>query len=120
MPFLATSLGFRRWEYLDRSLRDVALQTIRISPLPDEGYVDALVDELRRVKEETGVLPFTGLVTWGISDGARFLDLLSRDNYIELENEISMTYKVLTSFKYLEQFILAIHIQEDAIHEISE
>ncbi len=78
MPFLATSLGFRRWEYLDRSLRDVALQTIRISPLPDEGYVDALVDELRRVKEETGVLPFTGLVTWGISDGARFLDLLSR------------------------------------------
>ncbi|PZX17875.1 hypothetical protein LX69_01288 [Breznakibacter xylanolyticus] len=50
----------------------------------------------------------------------KLLDLLSRDNYIELENEISMTYKVLTSFKYLEQFILAIHIQEDAIHEISE
>lgn len=50
----------------------------------------------------------------------KLLDMLGRDNFIELENEISMTYKVLTSFKYLEQFILSITIQDDAIHEISE
>ena len=50
----------------------------------------------------------------------KLMEMLSRDNYIEVENEISLTYKVLTSFKYLEQFILSIHIQEDAINEISE
>ena len=78
MPFLATSLGFRRWDYLGRTLPDSVLHTIQLPQLPDEGYVEALVEELSRMKEAGHGLPFTGLVAWGVSDGARFLDLLNR------------------------------------------
>ena len=78
LPFLATSIGFRRWEYLGNTLQDATLHTIRLPQLPDEGYIEALVEDLRRMKEEAGTLPFTGLVAWGISDGARFLELLNR------------------------------------------
>ncbi len=40
----------------------------------------------------------------------KIIDLLRRDNFIELENEINNTYKVLTSFAYLEELILSINI----------
>jgi hypothetical protein len=40
------------------------------------------------------------------------------DTFIELENDITNQYKVLASFKYLEQLILTINISEHTIHEI--
>jgi len=47
-------------------------------------------------------------------------ELMCRDNFFELENEISNVYKVLTSFSYLEQLISAINIPEDIQDEIPE
>ncbi len=40
----------------------------------------------------------------------KIIDLLRRDNFVELENEINMMYKVLTSFAYLEELILSINL----------
>ena len=50
----------------------------------------------------------------------RVLKKLSDDTYIELENEITNQYKVLASFKYLEQLILTINIPDDVKNEIPE
>ncbi len=40
----------------------------------------------------------------------KIIDMLRKDNFIEKENEINDTYKVLTSFAYLEELILSINI----------
>lgn len=50
----------------------------------------------------------------------RTLKKLVDDTYIELENEITHQYKVLNSFKYLEQLILIINIPEEIKNEIPE
>lgn len=42
----------------------------------------------------------------------KVLDQLRRDNFIELENEITNSYKTLSSFHYLERLILSINITE--------
>ncbi len=44
----------------------------------------------------------------------KVLDQLRRDNFIELENEITNSYKTLASFHYLERLILSINISEAA------
>lgn len=46
--------------------------------------------------------------------------MLINDNFIELENEISNTYKVLSSFRYLEQLLMNINIPEEVQNEIPE
>lgn len=48
------------------------------------------------------------------------LDGLSKDGFIELENERTGQYKVLSAFKYIEQLILTINISEAAQDEIPE
>jgi hypothetical protein len=48
------------------------------------------------------------------------LDILEKDNFIELENIIVHEYKTLASFTYLEKLILNIDIPEDIQHEIPE
>ncbi len=48
------------------------------------------------------------------------LDKLISDSFVELENPITHQYKVLTSFKYLEQLILTINIPDDVRNEIPE
>jgi hypothetical protein len=48
------------------------------------------------------------------------LKKLIDDNFIELENEITHQYKVLASFKYLEQLILTINIPDEVRNEIPE
>ena len=50
----------------------------------------------------------------------KILKRLIDDTFIELENENTHQYKVLASFKYLEQLILTINIPEDVINEIPE
>lgn len=75
-PFLATQLGQRRFEQLQATQPDLALQPIVLPQLPDEGYEAALVEQLRAALEG-GRLPFTALVAWGIEDGAHFRALLA-------------------------------------------
>ena len=48
------------------------------------------------------------------------LKQLTDDNFIEIENTRTMQYKVLASFKYLENLILTININEDIKNEILE
>jgi hypothetical protein len=50
----------------------------------------------------------------------KILKKLIDDTFIELENEITHQYKVLASFKYLEQLILTINIPEEVRNEIPE
>ncbi len=50
----------------------------------------------------------------------KVLDQLRRDNFIELENEITNSYKTLASFHYLERLILSINIAESVKNEIPE
>jgi hypothetical protein len=44
----------------------------------------------------------------------KVLDQLRRDNFIELENEISNSYKALSSFHYMERLVLSINITDTA------
>lgn len=50
----------------------------------------------------------------------KLIERLEKDNFISLENEISETYKVLTSFNYLKDIISIINIPEDIENEIPE
>ncbi len=50
----------------------------------------------------------------------KVLDLLTKDNFIEIENIISNTYKALASFDYLENLVMAINIPEEVKNEIPE
>lgn len=50
----------------------------------------------------------------------KILEMLEKENFIELQNEISKSYKVLSSFKFLEDLILAINIPEETKDEIPE
>jgi len=50
----------------------------------------------------------------------KIIERLEKDNFITLENEISETYKVLTSFNYLKDIITTINIPEEIENEIPE
>ncbi len=50
----------------------------------------------------------------------KILESLEKDKFIEMENTITHQYKVLTSFHYLEQLVMTIHIPEETINEIPE
>ncbi|MBN9349998.1 MAG: hypothetical protein J0H55_04870 [Chitinophagaceae bacterium] len=50
----------------------------------------------------------------------KILKKLVDDTFIELENDITQQYKVLASFKYLEQLILTINIPDEVRNEIPE
>ena len=51
---------------------------------------------------------------------SKIINDMRGDRFIELENEISEQYKVLSSFKYLEDLVLTIHITDEAENEIPE
>lgn len=50
----------------------------------------------------------------------KIAELLCKEGYAEVENEILKSYKVLSSFKYLEELINNINIPEEVQHEIPE
>jgi hypothetical protein len=50
----------------------------------------------------------------------KIIDQLCKDGYAEIENEILHTYKILSSFKYLEELINNINIPEEVKNEIPE
>lgn len=73
----------------------------------------SLKDKLEALKRYTGEGPYQERVK-------KLVDLLCKDGYIELEDDIQQQYKVLSSFKYLEQLILSIHISEEVQNEIPQ
>ena len=50
----------------------------------------------------------------------KIIERLEKENFITLENELSETYKVLTSFNYLKDIITTINIPEAIENEIPE
>lgn len=50
----------------------------------------------------------------------KIIEKLEKDNYITLENEITETYKVLTSLNYLIDLVNTINIPEEVANEIPE
>lgn len=50
----------------------------------------------------------------------KIIESLCKDGYAEIENEILKSYKVLSSFKYLEELIININIPDEIQHEIPE
>ena len=73
----------------------------------------SLKDKLETLKRYTGEGPYQERVK-------KLVELLCKDGYLELENDIQQQYKVLASFKYLEQLILSIHISEEVQNEIPQ
>ena len=76
LPLLATRLGLRRWEYMGKRQPDTRHQTLLLPLMPDEGYAESLAAELQAMADAQGRLPFSALIVWGITDGARFRRLL--------------------------------------------
>ena len=50
----------------------------------------------------------------------KIINYMSSDRFFVLENEISEQYKVLSSFKYLEELVLSIQITDEVKYEIPE
>lgn len=75
-PLLATTLGYRRWDHLQRQWPGLALETIRLPMLADEGYQEALATTLVQRRAD-GRLPFTALIAWGVSDGQQMREQLA-------------------------------------------
>ena len=50
----------------------------------------------------------------------KIVNYLKRDGFIELENEITSTYKVVAAFGYLEELVACINISEEIQNEIPE
>lgn len=50
----------------------------------------------------------------------KIIEKLEKDNFIAMENEISETYKVLSSFNYLKDIVSTINIPEEVENEIPE
>ena len=50
----------------------------------------------------------------------KIFELMVKDTFLEEENSITSRYKVLSSFKYLEQLILTINIPEETSNEKSK
>ncbi len=50
----------------------------------------------------------------------KLIEKLVKENFVSLENEITETYKVLTSFHYLKDIISTINIPEDIDNEIPQ
>ncbi len=70
------------------------------------------------LKDKLASIKKSGAETSNQDRVERIITDLEKFGMIELENEITKTYKVAASFKYLEQLILSIHIAEEVQYEI--
>jgi DNA-binding LacI/PurR family transcriptional regulator len=79
-PFLANQLGRHRYERLRARADDPELlqPALLLGELPYQGYEAALVAMLRARAGETGQLPLTGLIAWGVESGANLRTLLEQ------------------------------------------
>ena len=77
--------------------------------------VDAVLknkaDGLRKITKAEDKTSYSEIVL-------KAVELLCKDGFAEMENEILKSYKVLSSFKYLEELVLKINIPEDVKDEI--
>jgi len=79
--------------------------------------VDAVLknkaDSLRKVLKMDDKTPYDEFVT-------KTIENLCKDGFAEMENEILKSYKILSSFKYLEELVTNINIPEEVQNEIPE
>lgn len=79
--------------------------------------VDAVLkskaDGLRKLLKMDDKTPYDELVT-------KVIDNLCKDGFAELETEVLKSYKILSSFKYLEELVTIINIPEEVQNEIPE
>lgn len=79
--------------------------------------VDAVLkskaDGLRKVFRLEDKMPYDEVI-------AKVIDNLCKDGFAEIENEILKSYKILSSFKYLEELVTNINIPEEVQNEIPE
>lgn len=79
--------------------------------------VDAVLkskaDGLRKVLKLEDKTPYQEVVT-------KAVESLCKEGLAEIENEILRSYKILSSFKYLEELVMSINIPEDVQDEIPE
>jgi len=71
------------------------------------------IDGLRNVLKLDDKTPYDEVIN-------KMVKNLCDDGFISIENEISKTYKILTSFKYLEELVTNINIPEEVQNEIPE
>jgi hypothetical protein len=70
-------------------------------------------DGLRKVLKLDDKTPYNEVVT-------KVVDSLCKEGFAEIENEILKSYKILASFKYLEELVNNINIPENVQNEIPE
>jgi len=79
--------------------------------------VDAVLknkaDGLRKVLKMDDKTPYDEFVI-------KTIENLCKDGFAEMENEILKSYKILSSFKYLEELVTNINIPEEVQNEIPE
>ena len=79
--------------------------------------VDAVLkskaDGLRKVFKLDDKTPYDEMIT-------KVTDSLCKDGFAEIENEILKSYKILSSFKYIEELVTNINIPEEVQNEIPE
>ena len=79
--------------------------------------VDAVLkskaDGLRKITRAEEKTPYNEVVL-------KAVEMLCKDGFAEMENEILKSYKVLSSFKYLEELIMKINIPEEVKNEIPQ
>lgn len=79
--------------------------------------VDAVLkskaDGLRKVFKLDDKMPYNEVIT-------KVTESLCKDGFAEIENEILKSYKILSSFKYLEELVTNINIPEEVQNEIPE
>ena len=70
-------------------------------------------DGLRKVLRLEDKIPYNEVI-------AKVTDTLCKEGFAEIENEILKSYKILSSFKYLEELVTTINIPEEVQNEIPE
>jgi hypothetical protein len=79
--------------------------------------VDAVLkskaDSLRKVLKIDDKTPYDEFVS-------KTIEHLCKDGFAEIENEILKSYKILSSFKYMEALVININIPEEVQNEIPE
>jgi hypothetical protein len=78
-----------------------------------DAVLKSKVDGLRKVLKLDDKTPYDEVVT-------RVVDSLCKEGFAEIENEILKSYKILSSYKYLEELVNNINIPEDVQNEIPE
>lgn len=78
-----------------------------------DAVLKSKADGLRKVFKLDDKTPYDEVIT-------KVTDSLCKDGFAEIENEILKSYKILSSFKYLEELVTNINIPEEVQNEIPE